>query len=134
MLEQNIILIIIHLLQPVSVKFRHEQSTVFIYCIYYSPLLVCFDTRGISDAIEVCNEESDNEILQEYDESDNEIVQEYDDIVEILENDSEPEQRTIQGRLFTGSTCEYIKLGSITANDGCTDGEEKDDIPYDNHH
>ena len=48
-----------------------------------------------------------------------------------MENHSEPEKtiekRTVEGRVFTGKDCEYIKLCSITANDGCTDGEDKDD-------
>ena len=47
--------------------------------------------------------------------------------VEIMENNFEPAQRSITGRLITGNTCEYIKLGSIIANDGCIDGEDLDD-------
>jgi len=44
--------------------------------------------------------------------------------VEIMENNFEPALRSITGRLITGNTCEYIKLGSITANDGCTNGNK----------
>ena len=44
-----------------------------------------------------------------------------------MENNYEPEKRTIEGRVYTGNDCEYIKLCSITANAGCTDGEYKDD-------
>ena len=52
-------------------------------------------------------------------------VQEYEE-VEIMVKSVEPEQRSASGRVLTGNDCEYIKLGSITANDGCTDGEDRD--------
>ena len=31
-------------------------------------------------------------------------------------------QKSALGRVYTGSTCEYITLGSITSNSGCDDG------------
>ena len=39
---------------------------------------------------------------------------------------AEPEQRAATGRVITGKDCEYIKLCSITANSGCTNGEDED--------
>ena len=35
----------------------------------------------------------------------------------------EPKQRSASGRVFTGNDCEYIRLSSVTANEGCLDGE-----------
>ena len=43
--------------------------------------------------------------------------------VEIVEKSVEPKQRSVTGRVFTGNSCEYIKLGSVTVNEDCTDGE-----------
>ena len=37
-------------------------------------------------------------------------------------------QRTATGRVYTGNDCEYIKLGSVTVNDGCTDGKNENVI------
>ena len=42
---------------------------------------------------------------------------------ERIENSVEPKQRPASGRVFTGNDCEYIRLTSLSANDGCTDGE-----------
>merc|ERR1711892_778901 len=44
--------------------------------------------------------------------------------VEIMERSAASFQRTATGRVLKGNDCEYIKLGSITANDGCTDGNK----------
>ena len=44
--------------------------------------------------------------------------------MEIVEKSSETGQRTAMGRVYTGHDCEYIKLGSVTENDGCTDGKD----------
>ena len=84
-----------------------------IYCIYSSPLFVSFHSRGIYQVLDVLDDDTDNHV-QEYEE------------VEIVEKSVEPEQRSATGRVYTGNDCEYIKLGSITANDGCTNGEDKD--------
>ena len=43
-------------------------------------------------------------------------------------------QRTATGRVLKGNDCEYIKLGSITDNDGCTDGKDKELIDDDTNH
>ena len=56
---------------------------------------------------------------------DEHILEEYDE-VEIVEETAEPEQRAATGRVITGKDCEYIKLCSITANSGCTNGEDED--------
>jgi len=37
-------------------------------------------------------------------------------------------QRTATGRVCTGNDSEYIKLGSVTLNDGCTDGKNENVI------
>ena len=42
---------------------------------------------------------------------------------ERAEKSVEPKQRSVTGRVFTGNSCEYIKLGSVTVNEDCTDGE-----------
>ena len=84
-----------------------------IYCIYSSALFVCFHSRGIYEVVDVLDDDTDNHV-QEYEE------------VEIMEKSVEPEQRSATGRVLTGNDCEYIKLNSITANDGCTDGEDRD--------
>ena len=42
----------------------------------------------------------------------------------------ELKQRTATGRVYKGNDCEYIKLGSVTVNDGCTDGKDEN-IPED---
>ena len=34
-------------------------------------------------------------------------------------------QRIATGRVYTGNDCEYIKLGSVTLNAGCTDGKDE---------
>ena len=39
----------------------------------------------------------------------------------------ELKQRTATGRVYKGNDCEYIKLGSVTVNDGCTDGKDEND-------
>merc|ERR1711892_770752 len=44
--------------------------------------------------------------------------------VEIMERSAASFQRTATGRVLKGNDCEYIKLGSITDNDGCTDGNK----------
>merc|ERR1711892_1442032 len=44
--------------------------------------------------------------------------------VEIMDRSAASFQRTATGRVLKGNDCEYIKLGSITANDGCTDGNK----------
>merc|ERR1712123_151185 len=51
------------------------------------------------------------------------IHEEYEE-VEIMERLPTPYLRTATGRVIKGSDCEYIKLGSITANTGCTDGNK----------
>lgn len=43
---------------------------------------------------------------------------------ERVEKSVEPKQRSASGRVLTGNNCEYIKLCSVTANDGCTDGNK----------
>ena len=73
-------------------------------------MLVCNNNRGIDKNISI----DDEHTLQEYDE------------VEIVENTVEHEQRAATGRVITGKDCEYIKLCSITANSGCTNGEDED--------
>ena len=84
-----------------------------IYCIYSSALFVSFHSRGIYEVVDVLDDDTDNHV-QEYEE------------VEIVVKSVEPSQRSASGRVYTGNDCEYIKLGSITANDGCTDGEDRD--------
>ena len=79
-----------------------------IYCIYSSALFVSFHSRGIYEVVDVLDDDTDNHV-QEYEE------------VEIVVKSVEPSQRSASGRVYTGNDCEYIKLGSITANDGCTD-------------
>ena len=37
----------------------------------------------------------------------------------------ELKHRTATGRVYRGNDCEYIKLGSVTVNDGCTDGKNE---------
>ena len=61
------------------------------------------------------------------------LFQEYEE-VEIVEKSAETGQRTAMGRVYTGNDCEYIKLGSITDNDGCTDGKDKELIDDDTNH
>merc|ERR1719483_1538036 len=39
-------------------------------------------------------------------------------------SDSAAAARTASGRVYTGNDCEYIKIGSIIKNDGCTDGNK----------
>ena len=56
-------------------------------------------------------------------------IQEYEE-VEIMERSATAYQRTATGRVLKGNDCEYIKLGSITANDGCTDGKDKDNTEH----
>merc|ERR1711892_189021 len=51
------------------------------------------------------------------------IHEEYEE-VEIVDRLPSPYLRTATGRVIKGSDCEYIKLGSITDNDGCTDGNK----------
>jgi len=51
------------------------------------------------------------------------IPEEYEE-VEIVKKSVELKQRTATGRVYKGSDCEYIKLGSVTVNDGCTDGNK----------
>merc|ERR1711892_681566 len=51
------------------------------------------------------------------------IHEEYEE-VEIMERLPSPYLRTATGRVIKGSDCEYIKIGSITANTGCTDGNK----------
>merc|ERR1712123_138537 len=51
------------------------------------------------------------------------IHEEYEE-VEIMERLPTPYLRTATGRVIKGSDCEYIKIGSITANTGCTDGNK----------
>ena len=64
--------------------------------------------------MDIYDEEADNQITQEFEE------------IEIVEKTHEPEQRSVSGRVIKGNDCEYIKLCSITSNDGCTDGKDKD--------
>ena len=73
-------------------------------------MLVWIQNRGIDKHICI----DDEHILEEYDE------------VEIVEEIAEPEQRAATGRVITGKDCEYIKLCSITAKSGCTNGEDED--------
>ena len=42
---------------------------------------------------------------------------------ERAEKSVEPKQRSASGRVFTGNDCEYVKMSSVTANEGCLDGE-----------
>ena len=84
-----------------------------IYCIYSSALFVSFHSRGIYEVVDVLDDDTHNHV-QEYEE------------VEIMVKSVEPAQRSATGRVFTGNDCEYIKINSITANDGCTDGEDSD--------
>ena len=42
-------------------------------------------------------------------------------------------ERIATGRVLTGNDCEYIKLASVTANDGCTDGIDEDVSHYEIH-
>merc|ERR1711892_445014 len=51
------------------------------------------------------------------------IHEEYEE-VEIMERLPTAYLRTATGRVIKGSDCEYIKIGSITANTGCTDGNK----------
>merc|ERR1711892_359628 len=51
------------------------------------------------------------------------IHEEYEE-VEIMERLPTPYLRTATGRVIKGGDCEYIKIGSITANTGCTDGNK----------
>merc|ERR1711892_211958 len=51
------------------------------------------------------------------------IHEEYEE-VEIVDRLPSPYLRTATGRVIKGSDCEYIKIGSITANTGCTDGNK----------
>jgi len=51
------------------------------------------------------------------------IPEEYEE-VEIMRKSVELKQRTATGRVYKGNDCEYIKLGSVTVNDGCTDGNK----------
>merc|ERR1712123_322112 len=51
------------------------------------------------------------------------IHEEYEE-VEIMERLPSPYLRTATGRVIKGSDCEYIKIGSITTNSGCTDGNK----------
>ena len=55
---------------------------------------------------------------------DDKYLQEYEE-VEIMERLPSPYLRTATGRVIKGSDCEYIKIGSITANTGCTDGKDQ---------
>merc|ERR1712083_47827 len=52
-----------------------------------------------------------------------EIFEEYEE-VEIVKKSVELKQRSATGRVYRGNDCEYIKLGSVTVNDGCTDGNK----------
>ena len=45
--------------------------------------------------------------------------------MEIVKKSVELKQRTATGRVYRGNDCEYIKLGSVTVNDGCTDGKDE---------
>ena len=58
------------------------------------------------------------------DDLDDKYLQEYEE-VEIMERLPTPYLRTATGRVIKGSDCEYIKIGSITANTGCTDGKDE---------
>merc|ERR1719320_953078 len=51
------------------------------------------------------------------------IPEEYEE-VEIMRKSVELKQRTATGRVYKGNDCEYIKLGSVTVNDGWTDGNK----------
>merc|ERR1719431_1132399 len=51
------------------------------------------------------------------------IPEEYEE-VEIMMKSINLKQRTTSGRIYVGADCEYIKLGSVTLNDGCTDGNK----------
>lgn len=42
----------------------------------------------------------------------------------LVERSVEPRQSSATGRVVIGKDCEYIKLNSITANDGCNDGNK----------
>jgi hypothetical protein len=74
--------------------------------VFSLPLLVFNYSRGVYEG---------RDILYNY-------MQEYQE-VEFVEKSFEPKQRSATGRVFTGNCCEYIKLGSVTANEDCTDGE-----------
>merc|ERR1719228_2751619 len=52
------------------------------------------------------------------------IQEEYEEVEIMLKTVSEPGHRSVTGRLIKGSDCEYITLGSITANEGCTNGNK----------
>ena len=52
----------------------------------------------------------------------NNHTQEYDK-ERIKGKSGKPNQRTAAGRILIGNDCEYIKLNSVAANDGCTNGE-----------
>ena len=47
---------------------------------------------------------------------------EEEDEIYILVRSLHQYQRSASGRVIKGNDCEYIKLNSITANSGCTDG------------
>ena len=47
--------------------------------------------------------------------------------IEFMTADIEREERAIQGRIYTGSHCEYITLSAITANSGCADGNQSEE-------
>ena len=51
-------------------------------------------------------------------------IKEYEE-VEIMMTSIELKQRTATGRVYTGIDCEYIKLGSVTLKDSCTDGKDE---------
>ena len=63
-------------------------------------------------------------INDDLDENIDDIFEEYEE-VEIMMRSVDLKQRTATGRVYRGNDCEYIKLGSVTLNDGCTDGKDE---------
>ena len=82
------------------------MSPASVACVFSLPLLVFHYSRGVYEG---------RDILYYYMQEDQEV--------EIVEKSVEPKQRSVTGRVFTGNSCEYIKLGSVTVNEDCTDGE-----------
>jgi hypothetical protein len=82
------------------------MSPASIASVFSLPLLVFNYSRGLYEG---------RDILYYY-------MQEYQE-VEFVEKSVETKQRFATGRVITGNSCEYIKLGSVTANEDCTDGE-----------
>ena len=58
-------------------------------------------------------------IVQEYEYS------EYEDDMEEVESVKPTLFRSMEGRIFRGKTCEYIKLKNVNTVNGCEDGKQK---------